>query len=175
MGFRRRTNSISFKLPSCTPSHLFGNLFATDFVRPTSLEPSGGRRNSMSPCSRCRTLTDLCINGFPICPDCAGCAPERQPYLVRTNNESIRASLIEKLAAASARAYEASEHFNQVIDDIPSGLPHPDGTQRIHNASRALSDARREMLEAHKRLHAFLTDEEDQARLKTLRANKRRV
>jgi len=94
---------------------------------------------------------------------------------VRTNNESIRASLIEKLAAASARAYEASEHFNQVIDDIPSGLPHPDGTQRIHNASRALSDARREMLEAHKRLHAFLTDEEDQARLKTLRANKRRV
>ena len=120
----------------------------------------------MSPCTRCSAPTDLCINGFPICPECAGTDPPRLPHLVEPNKENIRTSLIERLAAASARAFEASEHFNQMIDDIPSGLPHPDGTQRIHNASRALSDARREMVQAHNRLHTFLTDEEDQARQK---------
>ena len=114
----------------------------------------------MAMCSRCNTPTDLYINDFPVCPDCAGPDPRRMPHLAKPANVSLRTGLIEQLAEASDRAFEASEHFNKIMGDTPSGLSHPDGTQRIHNASRALSDARREMVGAHNRLHTFLTEEE---------------
>ena len=45
--------------------------------------------------------------------------------------------------------------FIAVMGDVPSGLPHPDGTQRIHNASRELSAARKEVMKAHTRLNEF--------------------
>jgi hypothetical protein len=38
---------------------------------------------------------------------------------------------------------------------VPSGLPHPDGTPRIHNASHELDTARKEMMKAHTRLNDF--------------------
>jgi len=43
-----------------------------------------------------------------------------------------------------------------VTGEIPSYVPQPDGTQSIHNASRALKMARDEMMTAHNRLSAFL-------------------
>ena len=47
----------------------------------------------------------------------------------------------------------------------PSGLPHPDGAQRIQNASLELSAARAEMEKADSRLNLYpsrgvLTDDE---------------
>ena len=47
--------------------------------------------------------------------------------------------------------------FQAVMSDIPSGLPHPDGTQRIHNASSQMKDAREGMMTAHKRLNDYLS------------------
>ena len=44
-----------------------------------------------------------------------------------------------------------------VLDQIPSGLPQPDGAQRIKNASHALSIARKEMATAHNRLNDYLS------------------
>lgn len=41
--------------------------------------------------------------------------------------------------------------------EIPSGLPQPDGSLRIQNASRALHSARGEVMKAHSRLNDFLT------------------
>jgi hypothetical protein len=38
---------------------------------------------------------------------------------------------------------------------IPSGLPHPDGVQRIKNASGKLSIARKELMKAHSRMEAY--------------------
>jgi hypothetical protein len=40
--------------------------------------------------------------------------------------------------------------------DIPSGLPQPDGAQRIQNAAHALAAARNEVMQAHSRLDEFL-------------------
>jgi hypothetical protein len=43
------------------------------------------------------------------------------------------------------------------MTDIPSGLPHPDGTDRIHQASRQLEHAQKDLIEALSRLDEFLT------------------
>jgi hypothetical protein len=58
---------------------------------------------------------------------------------------------------ATARSHAASEAFNAVMADVPSALPHPDGTQRSHNISRELSAARKEMMKAHGALNDFLS------------------
>ena len=42
------------------------------------------------------------------------------------------------------------------MGDIPSGLPLPDGSRRIHNAAHALAAARHEVMKAHSRLEEFL-------------------
>ena len=42
------------------------------------------------------------------------------------------------------------------MGDIPSGLPQPDGSQRIQNAAHALAAARYEVMQAHSRLDEFL-------------------
>jgi hypothetical protein len=53
----------------------------------------------------------------------------------------------------------ASTKFNAVVRDIPSGLPHPDGTQRIHNLSRELAEAREKLAAAIRRLNDFVSYE----------------
>jgi len=60
------------------------------------------------------------------------------------------------LHEATLRAEAATTAFHAVTGDIPSYIPQPDGTQRIHNASRALKVARDEMMTAHNRLNEFL-------------------
>ncbi len=42
------------------------------------------------------------------------------------------------------------------MSSVPSGLPHPDGAQRIHNVSRELTIARQEMMLAHRRFNDFI-------------------
>ena len=111
----------------------------------------------MSPCSRCNRPTELHINGVAVCPTCAATEPQKGPQPVKPSRKQIQDTLVKNLAKASARAYEASEFFNTVMGDIPSGIVHPDGTQRIHNASREMSAARREMMVAHNRLEGFLS------------------
>jgi hypothetical protein len=62
------------------------------------------------------------------------------------------------VAAAKSKLDAASQHFDAMISKAPSGLPHPDGVQRIHNASKDLSKARGELVEAHVRLTAFIAE-----------------
>ena len=69
---------------------------------------------------------------------------------------SAHAVLVRDLTDATLRVESATMQFNAVTSDIPSYIPQPDGTQRIHNASRALKAARDEMIAAHNRLNAFL-------------------
>src|SRR5437764_14493150 len=57
--------------------------------------------------------------------------------------------------AALRERNTASENFDEVLHDIPSRLPHPDGVQRIKNASSALSAARDKMIAAMMRLREF--------------------
>jgi hypothetical protein len=71
-------------------------------------------------------------------------------------NRQIRAALHREILASTARAHAAAEELKAIMDDIPSGLPLPDGSQRIHNAAHALAAARHEVMNAHSRLDEFL-------------------
>jgi hypothetical protein len=57
---------------------------------------------------------------------------------------------------ATAEKNEASDAFEVVLGQFPSGLPHPDGSQRIANSSQRLSNARKKLMTAHTRLSEFL-------------------
>jgi hypothetical protein len=106
----------------------------------------------MVQCIYCKTKTGSYDSGLPICLDCAN----RTEAKVRPQEQDIRDILQRELKAATARAHAATDAFNAILDDIPSALPHPDGTQRIHNVYRELSIARRRMMEAHSRLGDYL-------------------
>jgi hypothetical protein len=70
--------------------------------------------------------------------------------------EQIRKLLEDDFEAAQQRRIEASKLFAEVMSDIPSGIPHPDGTDRIRLASREYSASRDAAMAAMKRLSDFL-------------------
>jgi hypothetical protein len=108
----------------------------------------------MAECARCKTYTQLFENGVPIC---LKCTEERE---VRrkppAQSQDIRNILFQELLGATARNSEAIREFDEVMGQFPSGLPHPDGVQRVKNASNKLSIARKEMGTAHNRLSDYL-------------------
>jgi hypothetical protein len=102
----------------------------------------------MERCAFCQAEdTALYDNGAPICLKCADSSPERR---------KSRIALYWKLHEAIKRAEAATEAFSAITSRIPSGIPHPDGVQRIRSASHELTAARNEMMEAHHRLNEFL-------------------
>ena len=108
----------------------------------------------MAQCARCNTETYLYDGGVPICIKCSDLweAKRKQPG---TENQ-IHAALKDELAVVTEQAVQASEAFLRVTAEIPSGLPHPDGIQRVHNASHDVSQARARMSLAHKRLNDYV-------------------
>ena len=74
----------------------------------------------------------------------------------RDEKRAARAKLFGDLAQATRLADVAAEAFVTATSDIPSGMPHPDGVQRIHNASHEMTAARNELIKAHDRLNKFL-------------------
>jgi len=70
--------------------------------------------------------------------------------------DETRQALIKNLREGTERATTALRTYDAVMSDIPSGMPHPDGVQRIQNASRDLSQARAAMMKAHIQLNEFL-------------------
>jgi len=70
--------------------------------------------------------------------------------------QEIRHLLEDEFDAAQQRRIEASKRFTEVMDDVPSGIPHPDGTDRIHQASREYKDSREAASAAMKRLSDFM-------------------
>ena len=74
-----------------------------------------------------------------------------------TSETQIIKVLIQDMLDATASRNEASNAFNVAISQFPSGLPYPDGAQRIKNTSAQLSIARKRMMMAHNRLNNFLT------------------
>jgi|SRR6476660_6987562 len=96
----------------------------------------------MVQCAYCKAETQLYFANVPVC---IKCGDARSP-------EQTRASLIQNLEDTTLRADAASEAFQKVMADIPSNIPHPDGLQRIKNASQQLTKSRDEMMEAHRLL-----------------------
>ena len=59
--------------------------------------------------------------------------------------------LKEQLRVARNAQKEAVNRFKAIVRDIPSGLPHPDGSDRIRHAAR-------ELTAAHSRMVALLVE-----------------
>jgi len=102
----------------------------------------------MARCAYCETETQLYENEVPICLVCSNEPPARR---------QAKLTLFRDLTEATKRADAALDAFAAVTRDIPTGYPHPDGLQRIQNASREMQIARKEMMKAHSRLNDFLT------------------
>ena len=108
----------------------------------------------MERCAYCKVEeTALYESGVPIC---LKCVTLREAKSKKDHPASVHDTLVRELSEATLSAESATVEFNAVTSDIPSFIPHPDGTQRIHNASRALSAARDEMMKAHKRLNDYI-------------------
>ena len=73
-----------------------------------------------------------------------------------TSAKDILRCVIQEVIDATAEKNEAFDCFEIVMGQFPSGLPHPDGSQRIANSSQALSSARKKVMTAHTRLSEFL-------------------
>ena len=71
------------------------------------------------------------------------------------SREEVLVSLRAAVSKATKESNEANAAFAEILKDIPSGLPHPDGKQRIANASAANSTARNSLRVAMARLHQF--------------------
>ena len=107
----------------------------------------------MELCAFCKgEETMLYESGVPVCLTCATVREAQKDHA-----SGVRAVLSCELTEATLSAESAIMEFNAVTGDIPSSIPQPDGTQRIHNASRALTVAWMEMMKAHNRLNDFLS------------------
>jgi hypothetical protein len=108
----------------------------------------------MARCVYCRAETKLYDSGVPTCSKCSEeRAPRRKPP---ASDHKVRYALIEDLLDATVREKAAFDKFNAALDRFPTGLPHPDGSQRIRNASHELEAARKGLKKAHSRLSDFL-------------------
>ena len=114
-------------------------------------------------CVSCQKQTERYDGNTPLCVECSDArARSRTPL----SHHAIYAALQQDVTEAEERAKAANAAFREVMQDIPSSLPHPDGTQRVLNVCRLLSAARREMTEADSRLNDFLLDGTVPAHLK---------
>jgi hypothetical protein len=107
----------------------------------------------MAQCSYCRSETELYAGGLPICLKCSD-APESK---LTPTPEQVRRQLVQETVDATTQTDEALLVFNEVMDHFPSGLPHPDGSQRIQNASRTLIRARKDLARTNNRLDDYLS------------------
>ena len=108
----------------------------------------------MASCAFCKGETELYDGDVSICVRCTDARrSKRKPP---TSEHQVLNALREDLQSAKERARAATAAFDAVTSEIPSALPQPGGTQRIHNASREVTIARMEMLRAHHRLSDFL-------------------
>ena len=108
----------------------------------------------MERCACCQIReTALYDKGVPICLECANARSncKRPP-----TDQQIRSTLLQDILELTARIDEASAEFDEVMRQIPSDLPHPDGVRRIKNVSAKLSTARQELMKAHRRLDEYL-------------------
>jgi hypothetical protein len=110
----------------------------------------------MAECAYCKADTELYNNGVPICLKCSNEPDNKASKKPLARAKSIQNILADEIVEATARTNKATQSFFDVMGQIPTGFPHPDGSQRIHNASRDLSTARKDLMRAHTRLDDFL-------------------
>jgi hypothetical protein len=118
----------------------------------------------MANCFYCGAETLLHQSEISLCAKCAEAmdaakpTDAKKPPLKRAplHKDYVRRILLLEVAETTARAETAAAEFKVIIGSIPTGIPHPDGSQRIHQAAHNLSNARKDMMQAHSRLDDFL-------------------
>jgi hypothetical protein len=53
---------------------------------------------------------------------------------------------------------EAVQHFQQLVNQVPSGTPHPDGSVRLHRAGQEVQRTLEEYTKAVQRKNAFVVN-----------------
>ncbi len=84
-----------------------------------------------------------------------------QPIAVRKQpptRHDVLQILDAEVDGALQRFNEASSHFRELVADIPSGIPQPDGALRIQKAGRAQRTASDQVQKALRRRDDFLVD-----------------
>jgi hypothetical protein len=112
----------------------------------------------MAQCSVCRTETQLFINGIPLCTNCADALEAKTKASPPSELSSVRRRLEIDEKAARQRHLASLEQFRRILDEIPWGIPHPDGSERIRQASERVRFSREKYDRAHERLINFLTE-----------------
>jgi hypothetical protein len=107
----------------------------------------------MARCIYCAAATEMYVSQVPTCLNCSERQENRKPP---AREQQIRTVLVDCLVEATVRTSAASQAFNMVMGQFPSGLPHPDGSQQVQKASAALAEARKELMRAHNRLNDYL-------------------
>jgi hypothetical protein len=98
--------------------------------------------------------TELFDARVPICLQCA--ARREAKTTDPQGRQDVHRTLAAGVSEATARVNAANEALAAIIDSVPSGIPYPDGSQRIQNASHDLSAARQALTEAQRRLNDFV-------------------
>lgn len=105
----------------------------------------------MAECAYCKAETQLYDRTVPICTKCSA-ARDGNPRKPSTSEQNVPARLLQELLEATAQSNQAAREFKFTLSNFPSGLPHPDGSQRVQNASQNLTLARKALTKAHRRL-----------------------
>jgi hypothetical protein len=71
------------------------------------------------------------------------------------DRERIIETLKERVRVARAHRDLTSSAFDQVLKSVPSGIPHPDGTERVRQASQKWAHAQNALTEAVWELNEF--------------------
>jgi hypothetical protein len=110
----------------------------------------------MAPCRLCGAETASSPGAVPVCANCApiGIAPGLALGLLP--KPSIRERLQYEEGAARDESKRAWSVFLELTQQIPSGLPHPDGTARIRQARIEFHAAQEAYLRAQRRLVDYL-------------------
>jgi len=81
-----------------------------------------------------------------------------EPDHVLSESDHVLKELEEALSSAQSRREAASERFSDVIKQVPSGIPHPDGAARVHEVAEEYRDAQRQVSNAYRRMSDFLVN-----------------
>jgi len=109
----------------------------------------------MAECKFCKAETEMYDRGVPVCINCSDAQEaNRKPP---SSERQVLNVLHKDFQAATDRARAAIQAFDAVAREVPSGLPQPDGTQRIHKVSREVSQARIDLMRAHNRLSDYMS------------------
>jgi hypothetical protein len=71
---------------------------------------------------------------------------------------AIEARLLREVEQARESYSIANREFDEICNDAPSGIPHPDGSLRITQAGKNRSSARQNYLGALQRWTNFIVD-----------------